>query len=383
MYDRSVKYPQYSFFLFGPRGTGKTTDLRKKLPNALWKNLLLDKDFLPLLADNSLLANQVKSLPKNSWVVIDEVQRIPTLLNEIHNIISENGDDYYFAISGSSARKLKRLNSNLLAGRAIEKKMFPLTSLELGDDFNLNEALSYGTLPVVINRKELAVDILNTYVGTYIKQEIQQEALVENIGAFHRFLSVASLMNGEIINISNIARDCSVARSTVQRYFDILVDTLIAYRLPGWQPKLKVKERLTPKFYLFDTGVVRTFSQRIRSSLSDLEVGKLLETFILHEIRAAQEYLNVGGELFYWQSSGNSEIDFIWQRGEKIVAIEVKASKVWRNQYTKTLQKLKESKPSSDCYCIYRGVDNLKFKDINVLTIEDFLQKLHSGNILC
>lgn len=382
MYTRSIILPEHSFFLFGPRGTGKTTWLREKLPNALWKNLLVDEDYLPLLGDASPFRAQVEACPAGTWVVIDEVQRIPSLLNEVHELITRYGEKFMFALSGSSARKLRRMNVNLLAGRAIERRMFPFTSAELGDDFSLRQALCFGTLPSVVQRPDYAVDILSAYVGTYLQQEIQQEALVEDVGAFNRFLKIAGQLNGEIINVAGVARDAAVARPTTERYFDILVDTLIGYRLPGWQPRLKVRERSSPKFYLFDAGVARTLVGRIRDPLSDLEIGKLLETYILHELRAAIGYLNCGGELYYWRTSSGVEIDFIWQRGDRTVAIEVKAAKQWRTNYSRTLRDFASLKAQSRCFGVYRGKDVLQDGPITILPCEEFLARLQRGEIV-
>ena len=241
MYPRLLEPPNHSFFLFGPRATGKTTWLRGHLQNAAWFNLLRDEDFLPLLGSSSLLRDRVEALASGSWVVIDEVQRLPGLLNEVHDLISIHGDAYKFALSGSSARKLRRLDVNLLAGRAIQRAMFPLVSAELGDDFDLETALRYGTLPGIYADHEYRVDKLRAYVHTYLRQEVQQEALVKDLGSFHRFLNIAALMHGQTVNQAAISRDAAVARSTVQRFFETLVDTLIGVFLPAWRPKAKVR----------------------------------------------------------------------------------------------------------------------------------------------
>ena len=382
MYKRLLQCPDYSFFLLGPRSTGKSTWLREHLPNALWKNLLLDEDYLSLAGDTSLLRKEVEALPKNSWVVIDEVQKIPSLLNEVHDLIARFGDKYKFAMSGSSARKLRRLDVNLLAGRAIERKMFPLTSKELGQDFSLDFALQFGSLPSVIQRKDFAVDILTAYARTYIKEEIQQEAFVKDIPSFHRFLKVAGIMNSEVVNISSLARDCTVSRTTVERYLDVLVDTLICFRLPGWQPKIKIRERISPKYYFFDVGLVRTLNGSVRDKLSNLEVGSLLETFILHELRSYRDYSNCGGEFYYWRTGSGVEIDFIWTRGDRAVGIEIKASSKWRRGNSRALQELYSLGKLDACYGIYRGEESLKDGDVSVLPCEVFLKKLHEGKII-
>jgi len=382
MYKRLLTLPDYSFFLFGPRGTGKTTWLRHKFPGALWKNLLLDDDYLPLVSDRPSLRGEVEALPSGSWVVIDEVQRIPALLNEVHDLLARHGERYKFAMSGSSARKLRRLDVNLLAGRAIERRMFPFTFAELGKDFDLRGALTHGTLPPVIQKQEYAADILTAYVGTYLKEEIRQEALVEDVGSFHRFLKIAGIMNGEVVNVSAVSRDASAARSTVERYFEILVDTLIGFWLPGWQPHLKVRERSSPKFYLFDTGVARALTGRIRDPLSDLEVGKLLETYILHELRAAIWSQNCGGELCYWRSSAGVEVDFIWTGGEKSVAVEVKAAKKWQKGYGRALNELASAGVVRRAYGVYQGKQALKYGDVLVLPCIEFLKRLRAGEVL-
>jgi len=382
MLARTLDLPDHSFFLFGPRGAGKSTWLREKLPRALWKNLLLDDDYLPLLGDRPSFRAEVEALPTGSWVVIDEVQRIPGLLDEVHDLIARRRDEIKFAMSGSSARKLRRLDVNLLAGRAIDRRMFPFTSEELGRDFDLGRALAMGTLPPVVMKPDYAADILKAYVGTYLREEIQQEALVEDVGSFHRFLKVAGIMNGEILNVSAISRDAGAARSTVERYFDILVDTLIGFRLPGWQPRLKVRERSAPKFYLFDTGVARALTGRIRDPLSDLEVGKLLETFILHEMRAAMWYQNKGGELSYWRSSGGLEVDFVWTRGDRSVAVEVKSSARWEKSHGRALAELLASGAAGRCYGVYRGKQALRFGKLLVLPVPRFLEMLHDGEVL-
>jgi predicted AAA+ superfamily ATPase len=382
MYTRSLRLPSHTFFLFGPRGTGKTTWLREHLPSALWKNLLLDTDYLPLLADSSRLASEVVAQPPGQWVVIDEVQRIPNLLNQVHDLISRYGDTYRFAMSGSSARKLRRLNANLLAGRAIDRRLFPFTSAELGRDFRLDECLRFGALPGVVSHRDVAVDILSAYVGTYLKEEIQQEALVQDVGSFHRFLRVAGIMNGELVNISSIARDASVARSTAERYFDILVDTLVGFRLTGWQPRAKVRERLAPKFYFFDTGVARTVCERIRDPLHELEVGKLLECWILHELRAATMYQNLGGELHYWRSSGGAEVDFVWTRAGTAIGIEVKAATRWSRGAGKALRDLLSSQTITHAHAVYRGKEKLRIDGVDIWPCELFLQALHAGEVL-
>lgn len=377
MYARAAKLPKYSFFLFGPRGTGKTTWLREQLPEALWFNLLLDREFLPLLSDAGLIRERILAREKG-WVVIDEVQKIPSLLNEVHDLMSLYGNRYQFALSGSSARKLRRMETNLLAGRAIERKFFPLVYSELDDDYDLEHILSRGTLPVVLNEPGMAAEILESYASTYLKEEIQQEALVKNLDSFARFLRVAAQLNGSVLDITNIARECNVGRKSVERYVDTLIDTLVAFRLPAFQPRLKVKERARPKLYFFDCGVVRALTGRTRVKVSDEERGTLLETYLIHELRASQSYLNTAGELSYYGSE-RSEVDVILTVNGESIAFEIKAAARWRPEFGATMHELLEARKVRRAYGIYRGNERLKSGEITVFPIREFLERLWKG----
>ncbi len=382
MYTRLARVPDYSFFLFGPRATGKTTWLRRHLNDALWFNLLLDEDYLPLLGSARLFREGVEALPPSSWVVVDEVQRLPGLLNEVHDLISRHGDTYKFALSGSSARKLRRLDVNLLAGRVIERAMFPLVAQELGTDFSVDAALRFGTLPGIYSDEQYRVEKLRAYVHTYLRQEIQQEALVKDLGSFHRFLKVAALMHGQVVNQAAISRDAAVARTTVQRYFDTLVDTLVGCLLPAWQPKAKVREFGKPKFYFFDPGVVRAIRDVVDEPLADLESGALLEGFILHELRAAIAYQSLGGEIFYWSTPGSKEIDFVWIKGTRHVAIEVKNSRQWRTEYAKTINEFLDAGLFTRGFVVYRGKNRFKSGQVEGLPVEDFLSLIYTDSFL-
>ncbi|RME61094.1 MAG: ATP-binding protein, partial [Candidatus Dadabacteria bacterium] len=360
MYPRILKPPAFSFFLFGPRGTGKTTWLRENFKDALWFNLLIDKDYLRLAQDLSTFSKEVLAYPKDGWIVIDEIQKLPSLLNEVQNIISESNGRYKFAISGSSARKLRRLNINLLPGRVIQKKFFPLSMVELGSDFNIEQVLSFGTLPFVWNNLSYAEELLLTYVSTYIKEEIHQEALVKDIVGFTRFLKVCALLNGNIVNFSSVARDCGVNRKTVERYFEILSDTLIGIWLYPWEKKPRVKEVTKPKFYLFDCGVIRAAGNRIGLPIEKEERGRLLETYLLGELRNYLNLKKIPGELSFWRSASGAEVDFIWSLGTSHIGIEVKASNTWKRVYSKTLKSLLNEKMLSRGLAVYLGERPLK-----------------------
>ncbi|MCA9758389.1 MAG: ATP-binding protein [Candidatus Eisenbacteria bacterium] len=374
--------PDHSFFLFGPRTTGKTTWLREHLGDAVWFNLLLEEDYLPLLGSLRVLRERVEARASGTWVVIDEVQRLPGLLNEVHDLISRHGDGYRFAISGSSVRKLRRLDVNLLAGRVIERDMFPFTAHELGADFDIETALRAGTLPGIYPEPEYRVDKLRAYVHTYLRQEIQQEALVKDLGSFHRFLKVAALMHGQVINQAGISRDAAVARTTVQRYFETLVDTLVGYLLPAWRMGAKVREQAKPKFYFFDPGVVRAIREVVDEPLADAEAGPLLEGYVLHELRAAISYQRLGGELFYWSTPGSKEVDFVWVKGTKCVGVEVKNSRTWRAEYAKTLNELLDVGKLTRGFVVYRGDERIRSGKVDGVPVGEFLELLSSGEVL-
>jgi predicted AAA+ superfamily ATPase len=382
MYTRLLPTPRRTFFLFGPRGTGKTTWLRQRFQGALWFDLLDQSLYLDLLRDPGRFRAEVLAHGTATWVVVDEVQKLPALLDEVHRLTSERGSDYKFALSGSSARKLRRGGANLLAGRAINREFFPLVAKEINYDLNLDEVLRFGMLPKVRSEVDAAVGILEAYAVNYIREEVQQEALVQDIGSFARFLEVAALMNGQVLNVANVARDSAVTRPTVQRYFDVLVDTLIGYRLPAWRAKPRVKMVASPKFYLFDTGVVRALGNRVRVPLSDEERGVLLETYVLHELRAWINQADCGGELFYYRTRGGVEVDFIWRLGDNAVGIEVKSTQRWRPQDARGLRDLLENKVIQRAFGVYRGDRELLEGEVRVLPLIQFVKALQSGQVI-
>jgi predicted AAA+ superfamily ATPase len=382
MYTRRLPVPARSFFLFGPRGTGKTTWLRHALPNALWFDLLRTSVFLELSQRPDAFRQQVEALPRGRWVVVDEVQRVPALLHEVHALISEHGRRHRFAMSGSSARKLRRLDVDLLAGRALNRQFFPLTASELDFDVDIDDVLRFGLLPQIRADRRHAVDTMDAYVSNYVREEVQQEALVRRLDSFARFLQVSALMNGQVANVSSIARDAAVARPTVQGYFDVLTDTLIGYWLPAWRRRAKVKEVATPKFYLFDSGVARALAGRMREPLEGTERGFLLETWVLHELRAAQAIQSLGGDLCYWGTPSGGEVDFVWTRAARAVGIEVKSSPTWRREYGGPLKALIADGIVGAGFGVYTGTVELKDGPLRVLPLKTFLRELSSGSVL-
>jgi predicted AAA+ superfamily ATPase len=382
MFTRRLNLPERSFFLLGPRGTGKTTWLRSVLPSALWFDLLRTATFLELSQQPDRFRQQIEARSPGRWIVVDEIQRLPALLNEVHALIAEHGRAYRFALSGSSARKLRRLDVNLLAGRAINRECLPLTAAELGFDVDVEHILRFGLLPQVRSDAAFAIDTLDAYVSNYLREEIQQEALVRRLDSFARFLRVAALMNGQVANVAGVARDAGVARPTVQGYFDVLTDTLIGTWLPAWQRRAKVKEAANPKFYLFDCGVARALAGRTREPIDGLERGFLLETWILHELRATIAYENLGGELRHWRTPSGSEVDFIWTRAKRAVGIEVKAATQWRREFGGPLKSLLDDRIVQSGFGVYAGTVELKDGPLRVLPLRKFLTELAAGHVL-
>jgi predicted AAA+ superfamily ATPase len=385
MYHRELALPDRSFFLFGPRGTGKTTWLRSVLGDARWFDLLLDRELVRLTRDPGRLTQEVEAFAPHQWVVIDEVQRLPRLLNEAQDLIVRHGRRYRFALTGSSARKLRGREANLLAGRVINRRFFPLTAGELGDDFDVDTVLRFGCLPGVWAERggdAARIDVLEAYAENYLTQEIRHEALVKNLGSFTRFLEVAALVNAQVTNVAGIARDAGVARPTVQGYFEILVDTLVGVWLPAWRPRAKVKELGHPKFSFFDPGAVRALAGRLREPPAGDERGRLLETYVLHELRAHLNRSACGGQLTYWRTPSGSEVDFVWSRGDTAVGIEVKVGNRWRHGDGSVLTQLHAERKLRKAFGVYLGHEQLRDGPVTVLPLDAFLDALHAGDVV-
>jgi predicted AAA+ superfamily ATPase len=384
MYTRELELPGRSFFLFGPRGTGKSTWLRERLPRAGWFDLLLDRELVRLTRDPGRFTHEVEALPARSWVVVDEVQRLPALLNEVQDLIARRGSRYRFALTGSSARKLRRGGSNLLPGRVVNRRFFPLTAGELGPDFDPEQVLRFGCLPAVCaeRNERTRIELLEAYAENYLTQEIRQEAVVKRLDSFTRFLDVAALMNAQVVNVSAIARDAAVPRPTVQGFFEVLVDTLVGTWLPAWRPHAKVKEVAHPKFYFFDPGAVRALAGRLREPLAGDERGWLLETYLLHELRAHLNRTGCGGELAYWRTPSGSEVDFIWSRGSRSVGIEVKSARRWRRDDGAALAALQADGRVRRAFGVYLGREELRVGAMRVLPLQAFLAALRAGEVI-
>ena len=375
MFERLLKKPlasRKSFFLFGPRGVGKTTWLKHHLPEALFVNLLRAEFHTPLAANPGRLEALIPP-DYDDWVIIDEIQRLPTLLNEIHNLIEARRLN--FILTGSSARTLRRKGVNLLAGRALTYHMHPLTTAEQQDAFSLRDSLQFGHLPARFNEDDPA-KYLKDYVQTYLWEEVMQESLTRNIGHFSRFLEVASFCQGETLNISNIAREAHIKRPVVENYFSILEDLLIATRLPVFARKAKRKLVSQRKFYFFDAGVFRAVRPLgVLDSEAEID-GPALETLVLQELRALNDYRGYDYQIFFWRTRNNLEIDFILDGPHGLLAMEIKRSTHIQPKDTRALKEFKKDYPDAQCFIFYGGTATLYLDDITALPIEHALKNL-------
>lgn len=363
-----------SHFLFGPRATGKSSLIADTLGKECCIIDLLDSDFyIPISQSPARLIEYID--PSKEIIVIDEIQRVPELLNEVHRLIAN--EKYKFLLTGSSARKLKRGQSNMLAGRAWSAELFPLTSHEI-TDFNLDKYLRYGGLPSVYTSDD-PHDELKAYVKTYLHEEIQAEAIVRKINNFNRFLTNSALSSGQILNFENVAQDAQISASTVREYFYVLQDTLIGFLVTPWLKSKKRKAIATAKFYFFDTGVVHTLTQtKTLDRNSDL-YGKSFEQFIAMELRAYLSYFKKDLSLSFWRSTHNHEVDFIL--GDE-VAIEVKSTKLVINDDLKGLRALREENKISKYYLVCQEPKGRVVDGIHIVPWNDFLRRLWSDNIL-
>ena len=360
LYDRLIEPPGQSFFLFGMRGVGKSTWARATFPDAAHVDLLDERLYQDLLADPSLFAQSIGHLPPAGWVVVDEVQRLPALLNEVHRLIETRR--LRFALLGSSARKLKAAGTNLLAGRALKKTMFPLTAAELGAAFDLERVLRYGSVPLVWT-SDAPRGVLEAYVQLYLREEIRAEALVRNLPGFVRFLPVAALCNGQVVNVAGIARDAGVARTTVQGYLEILEDTLLVHRLPAYEARVRVRERKLPKLYWVDPGVVRAVKRQLGAVTAE-ERGPLLESWAVTTLRAHAGVRELYDELWYWAPhQAAAEVDLLLQRGKELLAVEVKAASRYHTGLLKGLRALDALPRLVRRLLVYTGARSFRSSD--------------------
>lgn len=378
MYDRLLKKPlenQNSFFLFGARGTGKSYWLKNNVKDSIIFNLLEAEIKMEF---NLRPENLERQIPPGyqGWIILDEIQKAPSLLDTVHRLIEEK--DYKFILTSSSARKLKKLGVNLLAGRAHTYHMYPLTSKELKKDFELKTALSKGMLPTIYKSgQSAATKYLNSYAKTYLYEEIMQEGLSRNLEAFSRFLEAASFSQASVLNISTVAREVGINARTISNYFDLLEDMLLSYRLPVFSRRAKRKLIDHPKFYFFDVGVYQSVRPKgFLDSLEEIE-GHALETLILQELIALNEYYELGCKIYYWRTVNGQEVDFVLYGPKNFLAIEVKRSKFVNSTDLKSLKLFLEDYPEAKAYMVYGGDKKLFLENgVECLGIEGFFKDL-------
>ncbi len=383
MFKRLFQVPKDTFFLFGPRGTGKSTWLKNEFKAEVYIDLLRSENFMDYSQDPSLLRSRLLARRERKiQVVIDEIQRVPQLLNEVHALIEDFPGKYYFALTGSSARKLRRSDANLLAGRSLTRYFFPLVKMELGFQFDLAQALKYGTLPKIDSLKESInkEDYLRAYAQTYLKEEVQQEAFVRNLPSYIKFLKHLALNNGKVLNLSNLSREAGISRAPLENYMSIIMDTLLGTTLEPIHLHAKIKEVSTPKFYFFDCGVVETLAGNIGEPLGE-RVGNLFETLVFNELRAFSEYSRKHFSIHYWGTPSENEVDFILCKGKKLVGIEVKHSKKWRPEFSMGLDVLLSSKRIQKAFVVYLGESEEVHRNVLALPFGKFIDRLYHDEI--
>ena len=383
MYKRIFTPSDRSFFVLGPRGTGKSTWLKNRYKKAIFYDLLNPSLYLKLRRNPELFRQEISAIPEDSIVIIDEVQKLPILLDDVHHFLAQRDNNKQFILSGSSARKLKKTSTNLLGGRASQSYFYPLIYSEHQID-KWDDVLRFGTLPESLNLKTVKqkIEFLESYSLIYLREEIQQEAIVKNVSSFSNFLDIASLCNAQTINIASLARDSGVARTTVMGYFQALEDTLIGFWLPAWRTKARVKTAIHPKFFFFDTGVVRALRGQLREPIHDYDKGFLLETYLLHELKAWNQIHDWGAKISFCKTYHNSEIDFLVEINAQRIGIELKSSKVWKREFGKYLNKVKAQKFIDRAIGVYLGDKNLKADSLDVYTLKNFLKTLEKNTLI-
>lgn len=385
---RILRVPEHSFFLFGPRGIVKSTWLKEVFAEGIYVDLLDSSLFLKLAGDPHALEAIVGNRPQGSWVVVDEIQKVPILLDEVHRLMESRR--WRFVLCGSSARKLRRGGVNLLGGRALTLNMEPFSAAELGDRFDLAFALRWGMMPLVQFERTKTADLLSAYVNTYLKEEIREEGLIRKAPPFIRFLTIAGQLNGQVVNGHNIARDAAVPRSNVETYFSILTDTLVGHFLPAWRPHLKVREQTHPKFYWFDPGVARAAAGLQHDPADRTWLGAALETLIYHELRVFNESAGRHRAINYYATGAGTEIDFVIETQKRrqdtparIVCLEVKLAEKWDRKWERAMRDLKQ-RPGvalDRMIGVYTGSRVWHFDGLDVLPVAEFLRQLHQGKI--
>ena len=381
MIERKIKFNDHedSIFLWGARQTGKSTLLMQRFPEAKYYDLLESDLYERFRRQPSLLRNELSMIDSKTLIIIDEIQKIPELLDEVHWLMSRR--NMRFILSGSSSRKLRKCGANLLGGRAIRQQLFPFVSAEI-PNFNLSRAINNGMLPrhyLIENPAKR----LQAYVGDYLREEIKEEALTRNIASFSRFLETAAINDGEILNYNNIATDCGVSAPTVKEYFSILEETLIGYTLPAYTKTVKRRMIQASKFYIFDIGVVNYLTHRKNLQPGSVDYGHALEHLIVQEIMAYLSYTESELQVAYWRTASGFEVDIVISEpysNEIKCAIEVKSCQEVQNRHLKGLRALREEHPQSRLVCISHDMAPRMTEDgIEIWPVEDFLKQQWNG----
>ena len=376
-FTRFLQQTSDSYFLFGPRGTGKTTWLKMNYPDALFIDLLSTNAYISYTANPERIKELVLGNPDKKTIIIDEVQRVPSILTIVHQIIEEKRG-IQFILTGSSSRKLKRTGVDLLAGRALLKKCYPFMACELADQFDLPTAIVNGMLPLVVS-SENSTDVLNAYISLYLREEIQNEGLIRNIGNFARFLEAISFSHSSILNLSDISRECEVERKSVEGYLNILEDLMLCYRIPVFNKRAKRILISHNKFYFFDSGVFHSLRPKgILDKTSEIS-GQSVEGLVLQHLMAWNDYSGNHNKIFFWRTKSGVEVDFIVYGESEFCAIEVKNSRKIDQRELKGLKAFKEDYPEANLLFLYRGDEKLQKGDILCLPLDSFLLQLVPG----
>ena len=372
--------PAGSFLLFGPRGTGKSTWIQAAFPGAVRVDLLDPAAQRHYGAHPERLRELVAAHPGVATYVVDEVQRVPAVLDVVHGLL-EARPDLRFVLTGSSARKLRRAGVNLMAGRAVQRAMHPFMAAELGAAFDLERALQQGLVPLVWNAADPA-DALRSYLALYVREEVQQEGLVRDVGAFARFLEAVGLTHGAPQNLSSIAAECQVSRKTVEGYLGILHDLMLCFSLPVFRKRAQRRVTAHPKLYWFDTGVF--VASRPRGPLDrPAEIGgAALEGLVAQHLRAWIDYGQRDLQMHFWRTPGGNEVDFVLYGGGGFFAIEVKSGDRVRGDDLKALRAFGEDYPEAERVLLYRGTESLVIDGVCCVPVESFLRQLHPAREL-
>ncbi|KKQ32828.1 MAG: hypothetical protein US49_C0005G0047 [candidate division TM6 bacterium GW2011_GWF2_37_49] len=377
---RFFNEPSQSFFLFGPRGTGKSTLVRACYQDALWIDLLNPEILRSYSARPERLFDLVRGNPDKKIIVIDEVQKVPSLLSVAHSLIEED-KSLQFILTGSSSRKIKQAGADLLAGRALQRHLHPFMAAELGESFSLEKALNVGMLPVLLGATD-SRDALQAYVGLYLKEEIQAEGLVRNLESFSRFLEIVSFSHATVLNITNIARECEVKRKTVENYIEILEELLLAYKVPVFSKRAQRDMSVHPKFYLFDAGVFRALRPKGPLDRAEEIEGAALEGLVVQHLQAWNDYGTEKHDIAFWRTRSAVEVDVVVYGPLGFWALEVKNTTKIHSADTKPLEAFLVDYPMAKGILLYRGKERLLQKGILCLPCDEFLSALRPNEPL-